>query len=327
MTPGLPKLSIFFGGGELPSISPGLVSPAQFNRESKTHSGGVYDARGLRYECLREGDKLWQPVDPADWPLTAEIFKFRSGIYLGHLMTHFGHFLLETLPQLYWTFIQKSDNHIFHPWLDAEWIENWETVPHIKDTLSALGLSPNSIRLARYPAEFARLHLAPRRTPLEGHSLGPRAAIFDFVADTINGRLGAVEAGVGLYLSRRHLQRETVENEEEIEEIFKAHGFDVVHPQELPFSEQVRMVNGASVVAGLGGSAMHLGVFLRKGSLQINLGGRTGWNPTEKGWEAQRIINQERGVSSIVFRESVAKKNIPVIEKGLKRILKRIESW
>jgi capsular polysaccharide biosynthesis protein len=50
----------------------------------------------------------------------------------------------------------------------------------------------------------------------------------------------------------RHSQNETA-----LEEALRQRGFAVVHPQELPLAEVAALVNGASLIAGPMGSAMH----------------------------------------------------------------------
>ena len=62
-----------------------------------------------------------------------------------------------------------------------------------------------------------------------------------------------------LYFSRSRVQgglRHSV-NEEALEEALGQRGFAVIHPQELPLPEVVALVNGASLIAGPMGSAMH----------------------------------------------------------------------
>ncbi len=73
--------------------------------------------------------------------------------------------------------------------------------------------------------------------------------------------LGRSDASGGdkLYFSRSRVQgglRHSL-NEEELEEALHHRGFAVVHPQELPLAEVAALVNGASLIAGAMGSAMH----------------------------------------------------------------------
>lgn len=71
-----------------------------------------------------------------------------------------------------------------------------------------------------------------------------------------------------VFLSRRNAQRRSREllNEEEVEDIFAREGWTVVEPQELPLHEQLELVAGASWVAGVDGSALHLALQCRSGA-------------------------------------------------------------
>jgi hypothetical protein len=58
-----------------------------------------------------------------------------------------------------------------------------------------------------------------------------------------------------LFCTRRPGKR-TCHNAAEVEALFTAHGFTVVHPEDHPLADQVRMVREAEVVAGFAGSGM-----------------------------------------------------------------------
>ena len=51
-------------------------------------------------------------------------------------------------------------------------------------------------------------------------------------------------------------------------------GFDVIHPQEMSICEQAIAVGGADVIAGCDGSALHLAVFARPGTVLLALDSR-----------------------------------------------------
>ena len=90
------------------------------------------------------------------------------------------------------------------------------------------------------------------------------------------------DTGAALFLSRaRHHAvvagnparvRTDPEWERFVETRFAEAGFDVVHPEELPVSRQISLVRGADLIAGLSGSALHLGVFAPEGTRVVELG-------------------------------------------------------
>ncbi|WP_316896963.1 glycosyltransferase 61 family protein [Pseudodesulfovibrio indicus] len=62
-----------------------------------------------------------------------------------------------------------------------------------------------------------------------------------------------------IYFSRRKLSKKqrSLINEAEIEKVFTAHGYEVVHPQELSFGEQIGLYSQVRAMAGVEGSAIH----------------------------------------------------------------------
>lgn len=64
-----------------------------------------------------------------------------------------------------------------------------------------------------------------------------------------------------IFFSRSRIAARKMVNEAEIEGIFAARGFDVIHPELLPVPDQIRLAKDAEMIAGPGGSAMHNLVF------------------------------------------------------------------
>lgn len=74
-----------------------------------------------------------------------------------------------------------------------------------------------------------------------------------------------------VYLARRDVHQRLLVNWPEIEAIVKAHGFAVVHTEDLDFAEQVRYVRNARFIIGPEGSQLLLSLFARPGAKLCNL--------------------------------------------------------
>ncbi len=59
-----------------------------------------------------------------------------------------------------------------------------------------------------------------------------------------------------------------------LDAIFAEAGFRIVHPETLPIGQQIEMVRGAQVLAGLSGSALHLSAFAEPGTRVLIVGDR-----------------------------------------------------
>jgi len=63
------------------------------------------------------------------------------------------------------------------------------------------------------------------------------------------------QPGRRLYLSRRHTSKRRLGNEAAVEQLFRQRGFEVVHPEQLSFRDQVALFAGAAAVVGPHGAA------------------------------------------------------------------------
>jgi capsular polysaccharide biosynthesis protein len=69
-----------------------------------------------------------------------------------------------------------------------------------------------------------------------------------------------------LYLSRRWATDRVVENEDEIERLFRQNGFEVVYLERLALVQQWKLLNSARMVAGFSGAGMSNVLFCRPGT-------------------------------------------------------------
>ncbi|MGH7041680.1 MAG: glycosyltransferase family 61 protein [Acetobacteraceae bacterium] len=106
----------------------------------------------------------------------------------------------------------------------------------------------------------------------------PFADAVGFIARRIvarSGELAPSPHGPRLFISRRLANREMrhLSNRERIEQLAKAAGFAIVHPEQMPLLDQVRLFNGASHIMGEYGSALHGSIFAPSGTIVAALRG------------------------------------------------------
>jgi len=119
----------------------------------------------------------------------------------------------------------------------------------------------------------------PRALPLgDGAVVAPEA--LSFLRARLLGAAAQRQApaqGRRLFVSRRHQTSfRRLVNEAALEQIFVDHGFEVIHPETMSFADQVRLFNGASVVAGAAGSNMIDTIFCGPGTRILML---AMWHP------------------------------------------------
>lgn len=162
----------------------------------------------------------------------------------------FGHLLLEAVPALLL---------LDHAPPDARILTSLPLSRNLLVMAEALGVDIRRFRHFDGPL-FVRLAYVPDRLVHLGRHVHPlaREAFARIKRLGVNARVEPVER---IFLSRSRVPRRRLANEQEIEALFERLGFAIIHPEQHTLEEQVALMAGAKMVAGLGGSAMHLTVF------------------------------------------------------------------
>lgn len=254
------------------------------------YSGAAYDSGGALIEqSRRQTDNHWKRIDPP----TAKRPPFWSTnlgdtLYIGHFFPHFGHFLLETLPELYWARLYRDHSISMHLWRDTNNAVDPEGIAAFVHSRDVLGLGRNRFQyIGSRPARTTHLIAAKRGAPIEAKPSQFAPVVYREIADY--SRRSVFDTPEKVYFSRRMFSANRSTNEAAVEQVFADLGFAIIYPERLLFNEQVAMAANAKVLAGLNGSAMHLGVFMGSGTRQIIIGRR--------GWTLQKAIADQIGVS------------------------------
>ncbi|MCL1892061.1 MAG: glycosyltransferase family 61 protein [Alphaproteobacteria bacterium] len=180
-------------------------------------------------------------------------------VLLGHAELHFGHFLADSLSRAWTAMDSKYKNKTF----------------------AVAAHAP----LAAFAAEFYKLMgikkllVITKRTTFRNLII-PESS-FDYIkniankkyADTFN-KIGETVAPAGfdkIYLSRTKFYKNPVIGEKRIERIFAQNGYEIIYPETLPLRQQIALVKGATHIAGVQGTALHLSLFARDGANLICL--------------------------------------------------------
>jgi capsular polysaccharide biosynthesis protein len=245
--------------------------------KGETHLGAIYDADGvLVKESQRFADAKYPSRDPET---LAEAMEERSpqahfprAVYLGQAFTHFGHFLIETIPNLLWIDLVDSDLPLlFHPF-DPFGHDVFTQRPHGAECLRLLGIPQQRIVMVREDTVVDELLLPPRVYDIR------RGPLFDFRQVYSALREAALREATDdgarcIYLSRSRLRprQRRLAKEAMVERHMRWRGFTILHPEQMSFAAQIRAVAQAEVVAGVDGSALHLSAFMRPRSRMLIL--------------------------------------------------------
>lgn len=140
--------------------------------------------------------------------------------------------------------------------------------PYVRGLLEGAGIDPARCSAYGPPARYERLLIPRRITPLGGAAGPAYLRLMRQVGDRFvsqAGRAARPPRTGRVFLSRSRLEGASRfmgrAVEDRLDALFAAHGFEVVHPQEMPLGAQIALVRGATEIAGCIGSALHLAVF------------------------------------------------------------------
>lgn len=227
------------------------------------HEWGIYHPDGrLVQACayyrlpdkalIGQSQHLPPPPDPDQAP---------PGTYLygGPVIMHYGHFLTAALPRL-WQAVRRglpSGARILVHSHEAP--EAWFQRDYVRAILGRLGMEPDRFVRFERPTAIPCLHVP--RPALEEQNFAHR--VFRDLCLRIGRPLGAPRGSRIAYLSKTRVANGTfcLMNEAAMEDVMRTAGIEVVHPEGLPWAEQVALLSSCAAVVGTAGSAFHTAIF------------------------------------------------------------------
>lgn len=180
-------------------------------------------------------------------------------LYVGTLHRHFGHFLLEGMARL-WPLLHTQMSLLS----DVE--RRTAPVFHRHESLAALNLRPADLLFAPYPTRVTRLLLPEPSYEYGSSAFWLHRAVFGIISERL--AKPTVQSSQPVYFTREYLPSSlrTARAEQRLTQELARHGFRIVSPERLSFSEQVRVAREHATIVGLTGSALHLALFSPPGT-------------------------------------------------------------
>lgn len=247
-----------------------LLHDAVYSPQSATvfaNGRGFYDASLLNYgdgpgalDPLVAFDPFYAHDDDQQLVLSqfASVIACSDDIVLpvcGTGFHNYGHFLFDGLPLAFLLTSQIPDVPLK---LVGPPLARFQ-----HEILDALGLEKRYVTLHE-PRRFRHLlasNLIAQHVSYPGRVIRP-------LADTLRFRYGTGGGGRRrIYISRRQdSQKRLLTNRPDVEEVFVAHGFEVVTPEHMSFVEQIRLFADCEIVAGESGAGMANVIFCDPGT-------------------------------------------------------------
>ena len=226
------------------TLEDATVIPLSRRRAGEVLRGGVIANTG-KVECSSLLYRNFsQVVFPPEAPPAATATIENQAIYGGFIFNHFGHFILESLARL-WVCQTLLDEQIV--FASSETLNNWQL--EIFDILGLL----DRIRILREPTVCRKLTIPNVGYRIQDYMHPDHAEFLGCSAPKEEKEITRP-----LWLSRAALPaQDRIEGEKELESVLLKSGWNVVHPEALPVSRQLALIESASIVAGVEGSALH----------------------------------------------------------------------
>ncbi|MBM9461037.1 glycosyltransferase family 61 protein [Nocardioides sp. zg-536] len=170
---------------------------------------------------------------------------------------HFGHLLTEQVSRL-WAFAQARE---LEPGIKLLTTlqhdrEPAELLGFEKQVLAAFDITPDDVHVFDSPCVPERLYTATPMFSLPAYVHPDMVRIWDRIAEHLLAGATPRSWPERIFVSRRPSLKRSCHNGAEVEEYFRAAGFEVVYPEDHPLSDQVAMFRAAEVIAGFAGSGL-----------------------------------------------------------------------
>ena len=190
------------------------------------------------------------PFRPADVPVLEGTYFHLDNEVRGH----FGHLLTEQVSRM-WAWPEAKERHPDLKVLVGSNKRRPELLSYELTVYAAAGITADDILLIREPVRVERL-LSP--TPMMSNPDYVHPAVAETWRRVGDGLAAGATGGPRpqrIFCSRRIKKREC-HNTAEVEDIFRAAGFEVIFPEDYPLGDQVEMFRAAEVLAGFAGSGL-----------------------------------------------------------------------
>lgn len=230
---------------------------------------GLYDVEGnlIAEAALLRGDQLTGQSQKLEFDLAAipTLPDNKEYIYGGPLIPHYGHFILSSMSRL-WAIPQRLSKDtmiVFHADHSLETLLQSEAyAPLLGLTLERLGLTLENSMVLNHPARISRM-IVPAASVCEQSFAYPAfAEICHSIGHADIDAHRRVEHRP-IYFTKTGLRSGVtrLSGECELEAALQAKGVEIVRPETLPLTEQIKLFSQKRTFMGVLGSAFHTSIF------------------------------------------------------------------
>jgi len=260
-----------------------------------THAYGVFDEnKKFVKSSLQYKGKTHQFIPK--YPQEMDVID-NDAMFLGYVIGHFGHFLLEQLSRAWGALEHRT------PGMKFVFVNNRNIdIPHwLYKFMEMLGISKNDVVILNSSCKFRRVFVPEQAFKLSNTVwFAPEFRLaFRTMADNVKSKYNYDK----VYVSRSMLPKDMkTYGEEKIQNIFADNGFKIIYPETMDLMEQIAIIKNARVLAGCAGTALHLALFMKNADSVIQIKRNSILKDSAY---VQYAINQLVGAKSVFVSASV----------------------
>lgn len=246
---------------EPPSVTElenGIILPLKRRTDKSVRNflfeGGVCDKNGQFIAGLRRHNSIPDTNLSCEraYALPPNIKeRHETVVFCGILFGHFGHLISDGFARLWW-FADHPDTQYKLVFLDAPVFGGFKYY----NILEAAGITKDRMEIISEPTKFDKIIVPQESLNMLSNFRPGMGKIYDHIRSRVTP--GPYKK---VYLSRSALERQDTVNEQYFENFYKLRGFEIIHPELLPFTEQVSIMAGANEVVLVTGSLSQLTQF------------------------------------------------------------------
>lgn len=195
-------------------------------------------------------------------------------LYIGNLVSHYGHFLIDTLSR-FWPLLREPDRTFVLLAHAPKQDMRWQDVPVIGEILARFGRSAEDIVTFSAPRRVRRVTIPNPAFVERSHTHAVFGELMRFVGGAFWSPEMVDRDERPAYLSKSRLAGgvSRLTNEPDLERELERRGFDVVHPETLTLPERVTFFARRRFVASTASSFLHTSLMSAPGRriLAINI--------------------------------------------------------
>ena len=217
----------------------------------------------------------------------------KKAIFLGYYFNHFGHSLIESLTRV-WYCIDNINHDYDYVFIPIGGYVSDEMFNPFMEQLELFGFNKNQIKFINKITQYKEIVIPEQSWGLDAKYHQKQIDVFNKIA--LNVKMGKFKK---VYFSRTKLTLNNLFGEEIFEEIFKNNGYEIIYPETLNIKEQISIIKGAEIIAGVNGSALHTLVYAKESTKAII------FNRLELMNCAQQLVNKMKKLNAVIIKTNI----------------------